>query len=240
MAKIFESVHLAFLSEDFTVQNGSEIPVKIEISQEKTSTVVSVLNGNFCSFSWQWTRSNGFCPTFEVWQKAACVLRPEVQTVSWFTVSVCVCVVLHCCLIQIYYLGIGLPGSDQCCALALKTDQLLSGSTHMFLIGSSNILWKSRSRDDSCGGERPVCASHFRVGPVRFVSLGKFDPWIRWSFSPIPDFRLCGEDNSTNSQSLAFHTTSTDTNAKNGNRGKTGAHRRQMLCVLFVRIAPWN
>ena len=46
--KSFENVHVSFLKEDGSVETVSdEIPFKIEISQEKTNTVISILNGEF-------------------------------------------------------------------------------------------------------------------------------------------------------------------------------------------------
>ena len=46
--KAFEDVQVSFLKEDGSVEAVSdEIPFKIEISQEKTNTVISILNGEF-------------------------------------------------------------------------------------------------------------------------------------------------------------------------------------------------
>ena len=47
-SKSYENVHVSFLKEDGSVETVSnEIPFKIEISQEKTNTVISILNGEF-------------------------------------------------------------------------------------------------------------------------------------------------------------------------------------------------
>ena len=47
-AKAYENVQVSFLKEDGSVETVSdEIPFKIEISQEKTNTVISILNGEF-------------------------------------------------------------------------------------------------------------------------------------------------------------------------------------------------
>ena len=45
MATVYENVHLAFLSDDGTIENVSDVPFKVEISKEKTNTVISILNG---------------------------------------------------------------------------------------------------------------------------------------------------------------------------------------------------
>ena len=51
VSKAYENVHVSFLKEDGSVETVSnEIPFKIEISQEKTNTVISILNGEFSCY----------------------------------------------------------------------------------------------------------------------------------------------------------------------------------------------